>query len=281
VDITYYGTKVTTENIPRPAATVLVLRDGLQGPEIFMVRRHEGAAAFRGAYVFPGGRVDEHDIADASWCDGIEHAERQLCDLPPADAVSFFVGATRELFEEAGVMLARDRSGDFVSLAGDAAHERFKKYRRDVHAHHLALDEIARREELRLAVDALTLYGHWVTPPVEGRRYDTRFFVTRLPPFQTPAHDETETTESRWIMAHDALAAGARRGITLPPPTWITLRELEPFQSVDEIIGWSRTRPIQRREPEFVHENGAPTLVMPDQTRFVWTDGYWRPERIN
>ena len=67
-----------------------------------MVRRHAGTGAFRGAHVFPGGRVDAEDVADEEWCDGVEQARRQLPDLPPAEAVAFHVCAARELFEEAG-----------------------------------------------------------------------------------------------------------------------------------------------------------------------------------
>src|SRR6476620_2311671 len=93
---------------PRPAATVVVLRDSSAGPEVFMVRRHEGTAFMGGAHVFPGGRADAADgDADAGWCDGLDHAARQLEHLPRADALAYHVAATRELFEEAGVLLAR------------------------------------------------------------------------------------------------------------------------------------------------------------------------------
>jgi 8-oxo-dGTP pyrophosphatase MutT (NUDIX family) len=270
-----------SDNIPRPAATVLVLRDSADGPEVFMVRRHEGSGAFRGAHVFPGGRVDAEDSADDTWCDGVAHARRQLADLSHEDAGAFHVAAVRELFEEAGVLLARDASGAFVSLGGANEHERFKRYRHDVHGRHSHLREVAQREQLRLALDALTLYAHWVTPAVEGRRFDTRFFVTRLPPLQTPAHDQMETTESGWITAAAAIAAAASRGIVLPPPTWITLRELKRFGSVDEIISWAAAREVRRREPELVRDNDTRTLVMrEDRLRFVWTDGYWRPEGL-
>jgi 8-oxo-dGTP pyrophosphatase MutT (NUDIX family) len=246
-----------------------------------MVRRHEGSGAFRGAHVFPGGRVDPDDAADAGWCDGIDHARRQLGDLEPDQAVAFHVAAARALFEEAGVLLARDRAGAFVSLATHDDHERFKGYRREVHGRHRALRDITENEGLRLALDALTLYAHWVTPPVEGRRFDTRFFVTRVPPHQTPAHDETETTESVWTTADAAIAAADSRGIVLPPPTWVTLRELQRLGSVDEIVQWASTREIRRREPEFVRENDTRMLVMrEDGWRFVWTDGYWRPELL-
>src|SRR4051812_3150541 len=105
---------------PRPASTVIVLRDGTgaAAPEVFLVRRHEGTAFMGGAHVFPGGRVDDGDrgVGEPSWCDGLDVAVGQLDSLPPIEAVAFHIAAIRELFEEAGVLLARDRGGLFVSL---------------------------------------------------------------------------------------------------------------------------------------------------------------------
>jgi 8-oxo-dGTP pyrophosphatase MutT (NUDIX family) len=261
-----------------------------------MVRRHEGTSSFSGAHVFPGGRVDESDAdaGDAGWCDGLDHAERQLADLSPREAVAYHIAAIRELFEEAGVLLARDRRGAFVALASAGDHDRFEHHRLDVHAHRRTLRDIVEHEAARLALDALILHAHWVTPSVDGaRRFDTRFFVTRVPPFQTPAHDETETTESGWITAAAAIDAAERRDIVLPPPTWTTLREVEHFRTVEEVVEWSRLRRVQRREPKLFHRDGARVLLvpgdpgnsagaedcMPSETRFVWADGRWHPER--
>ena len=133
-----------------------------------MVRRHEGTAFMGGAHVFPGGRVDasDHD-ADATWCDGLEHAQRQLASVTADEARAYHVAAARELFEEAGVLLARSANGQFVSLAGADAHARFKQYRSDVHKGAATLRAIVERETLRLAVDSLMLFAHWVTPPVD------------------------------------------------------------------------------------------------------------------
>src|SRR5207237_7560669 len=139
----------------RPAATVVVLRDCPAGPEVFMVRRHEGTAFMGGAHVFPGGRVDAADAsADATWCDGIAHAIAQLPSVPPAEATAYHVAAARELFEEAGVLLARDRSGAFVSLAGPD-HDRFKRARHAVHAGSTPLRAVVDMQGSRLALDAL------------------------------------------------------------------------------------------------------------------------------
>src|SRR5262245_30073380 len=120
-----------------------------------MVRRHEGTAFMGGAHVFPGGRVDARGEADEAWCDGIAHAAAQLPGMPRAEAVAYHVAAARELFEEAGVMLARDATGAFVSLAGTSDHERFKRARGGVHGGQIALRTLVERERLRLALDAL------------------------------------------------------------------------------------------------------------------------------
>ena len=174
---------------PRPASTVVLLRDaaGSAGrPEVFLVRRHQNTAFMGGAHVFPGGRVEEGDrnVAESTWCDGLDAALRQLGAVPPVEAVAFHVAAVRELFEEAGVLLARDRSGFFVSLAKDDERARFKTYSADVHAGSRSLRDVIEREKLRLALDALVPFAHWVTPPIDVRQFDTRFFLARVPPIR-------------------------------------------------------------------------------------------------
>jgi 8-oxo-dGTP pyrophosphatase MutT (NUDIX family) len=282
---------------PRPASTVILLRDGASasGPEVFLVRRHEGTAFMGGAHVFPGGRVDEadRDVAEPSWCDGVDVAMRQLDRLPTVDAVAFHVAAIRELFEEAGVLLARDRSGQFVSLTGADEQARFKRYSAEVHSKAMGLRDVIEREELRLALDALVPFAHWVTPPIDVRQFDTRFFLTRVPPRQTPVHDDRETTQSIWMTPSRALHDASADLIVLPPPTWTTLRELEAFPSVDAAIAWARGRRIMRRQPLLIEQGGVRMLVVPgdplhpepgaadsrSEVRFVQAAGRWRAER--
>jgi 8-oxo-dGTP pyrophosphatase MutT (NUDIX family) len=259
-----------------------------------MVRRHEGSAFMGGAHVFPGGRVDDTDRrADTSWCDGVDAAERQLPALPADDARAYHVAAVRELFEEAGVLLARAGDGRFVSLAGPDVHARFKQYRHDVHADAAALASIVRGEGLRLALDALVLFAHWVTPPIDTRQFDTRFFLTRVPPEQTPAHDDTETTHSVWLTPREAIRQATAGDIVLPPPTWTTMRELERFERVDEALAWGRQRHVDRRQPHLVEQDGRRLLLLPGdplhpdaatgeppvETRFVFVERGWRAER--
>jgi 8-oxo-dGTP pyrophosphatase MutT (NUDIX family) len=253
-----------------------------------MVRRHAGTA-FRGAHVFPGGRVDLSDgDADSRWCDGLDHAARQLSDLTPSEAVAFHVAAVRELFEEAGVLLARGLAGGYVSLADGEAQHRFAEYRGAVHAGGRTLRSIAEDEALRVALDALCLFSHWVTPPspIEGRRFDTRFFMTRVPAGQVPAHDNRETTDGMWVTPSQAIARAVQREIVLPPPTWITLRELEHHTTVDRALAWASARRVARREPAIIEEDGGRVLVMPPdggpdpiqyERRFALRNGAWGP----
>lgn len=268
---------------PRPASTVVLLRDGDGGPEVFLVRRHEGTAFMGGAHVFPGGRVDEGDRqGDASWCDGLDHAVAQMPGVDRAAAIAYHLAAARELFEEAGVL-----------LAPTPTRERFAQDRVELHGGRASLRAIVEREGLRLALDTLILFAHWVTPPIDTRQFDTRFFLTRVPADQTPAHDDTETTHSTWMTPAAAIAAASDGAIVLPPPTWTTLRELEPFASVEAAIAWARRRTVGRRQPKLVERGGRRMLLIPGdpdypeardpepprETRFVAVDKRWRAER--
>ncbi len=279
--------------MPKPSATVLVLKDAAGGPPaVLLVRRHPDAPFMGGAYVFPGGSIDagDRDVADATWCDGLDVASA-LPALDPAEAIAHHVAAIRELFEEAGVLLARDATGSLVSTAYEDPAS-IAADREALAQGRLSLREIADRRRLRIAADALVLFAHWVTPPTGGRRFDTRFFVAHMPPGQVAAHDNVENTESVWKTAADAIASAVAGMIVLPPPTWTTLRYLERFSSVDEVLTWCRTTPIVRREPKLVEHEGTRVLLMPGdpmnpeeagdfvprETRFAWRDGQWRAD---
>jgi 8-oxo-dGTP pyrophosphatase MutT (NUDIX family) len=273
----------------RAAATVLVLRDSAAGPEVFMVRRHERAAFMARAYVFPGGAVDAADRAtDPALVNGLDHARRQLPALDPIDAVAHHVAAVRELFEEAGILLATDRGGVFPDVTNPVIRDRFERHRCDVQTGAATFGRVLAAEDLRAAADALVLVSHWVTPPmVDTRRFDTRFFGARLPPDQHPVHDDRETTDGRWTRASEAIQAAERREIILPPPTWITLRELADFESVAGILAWAASRRVERREPHRLERDGSRVLVMPHpehvdrwgraDTPFAWFDDRWLP----
>ena len=257
-----------------------------------MVRRQMSAVFMAGAYVFPGGRVDAEDGTSATlgWCDGLRRAEANLPDLAPDEAVGYHIAALRELFEEAGILLARDRDGRIVSSADQDRADRLASSRPALRNGDLTLRAIVEDEHLWLALDTIQPCAHWVTPAIDPRRYDTRFYVARLPEGQAPAHDATETTESRWMTAAEAVERCRRDEIVLPVPTWSTLREIERLGSVDEVFELAHRRPIVRTQPRLHEEHGLKMLLLPGdplnpdplvgarpaETRFIHDGSHWR-----
>lgn len=272
----------------RPAATVAVLRPAVAGVgvEVLMVRRSRSIAFMGGAYVFPGGRLDDGDAvvspAARAGVDGLDTVAR-CPDLTREDEAAYRVAAIRELLEEAGLLLAR-RRGALVA-GGEAARLRA------LAPGEAGFAPLVAAQGLRLALDTVMPFAHWVTPPVEIRRFDTRFLMARLPPGQEASHDEGETTALDWMRPDDAVARAIAGDILLPPPTWTTLRRLARFASVDEAWAWAATTPIVRIEPGFSRDGDATTLMLPGdptyplppglepiaETRFALVDGAWRP----
>ncbi|MFM7307624.1 MAG: NUDIX hydrolase, partial [Actinomycetota bacterium] len=184
------------QSVPlRPASTVMLVRDAPSDIEVFMLQRTTSAVFASGMYVFPGGRVDDVDAAAEldELCDGMSDAEASDLLRVPSGGLAYWVAAIRECFEEAGVLLARDQRGEYVSLGDTDTQARFGELRHRVHDGQLSLAELCRRENLRLAVDAIRYVSHWITPVGEKRRFDTRFFVAVAPSAQDPLHDDKET----------------------------------------------------------------------------------------
>lgn len=265
----------------------MLLREG-PTPEVFLVRRHSNVAFMGGAHVFPGGSVEDGDRIQAPEliCDGVESATARLVDVAADMAVAFHLAAVRELFEEAGVLLAR-RDGAPVAPA-DISH--LLDYRRQLAAGASTIAAVAAREAIRLALDELVYFAHWVTPEREARRFDTRFFLAAAPPGQDATHDDAETTQGEWMTPAEAIARCRRGEIALPPPTWTTLRTLERFATVAEALAWARTRVVPRVQPGLVERNGATLVLLPGdpayppvagfdavERRFILEAGRWRP----
>ena len=230
---------------PRPASTVVLLRPSASRFEVFLVRRSDSIAFMGGAHVFPGGRVDPADrVPDAqSLTDGAESSAVRMPDIPSEEAIAHHVAALRELFEEAGALLAR-KNGRVVTIDGDSPN-RFTAHRHNLLAGTTTFTDIVGAEGLRLALDELTYFAHWVTPEVEIKRFDTRFFVARAPEGQTPVHDDGETIHSEWLDPAEAIERSRREEIALPPPTWTTLSALARFDSIDEVVHWAKGKPIR------------------------------------
>ena len=228
---------VLAASIPvRPAATVMLVRDGDDGLEVFMLQRTHGAAFARSQYVFPGGKVDDADHGDVfePICDGLDDGPASEQMGMERGGLAWLVAAIRECFEEAGVLLARPvDSPDVIRFDEPDVAARFNEARHQVHDGSLSLAELCERERLMLLVDRMHLVDHWITPVGERRRFDTRFFVARAPEAQEPLHDDSETIASLWVRPADALRMWEAGELQMFPPTVVSLQFLEPHWTAD------------------------------------------------
>jgi 8-oxo-dGTP pyrophosphatase MutT (NUDIX family) len=282
------GTSATKEGrravtAPRDSATVVLLRDRPGGPyEVFLMRRHRDQAFMGGAYVFPGGRLDDadQDPGLASCTGGFSAAEaRRLLQepaLPETTAVGLFVAAIRETFEEAGVLLARTAAGGVVDLADQSRAARFADYRLELHEGRLTLAGLAGQEGISYAPDLLVPYSHWITPEIEPRRFDTRFFLARLPEGQAAVHDRMELTESCWMTTAFALAEHAAGRIVLMPPTLKTIEELQAFSRTGDLFAAARSRRIAAILPEAFRADNRFGVRLPNDSEYT-IDAFRQP----
>jgi 8-oxo-dGTP pyrophosphatase MutT (NUDIX family) len=199
----------------RLAATVLLVRDGPEGLQVFMVARHRQIEFASGALVFPGGKVDPEDHALAG--EGDDRVSR--------------VAAIRETYEECGVMLARPRGGGALSASTAPFHERLKG------------------EDLELSLDALIPFAHWITPPILPKRFDTRFYIVAAPADQSAAHDGGEAVDSVWIEPRRALEEAAKGRYALVLPTRLNLELLGQSATAAEALAASAERRVLPIEP--------------------------------
>ena len=226
----------------RDASTVVLLRDG-SGLETYLMRRAATMAFAAGMYVFPGGRIDEADCdIDLSWVGEPLDAGRMTAG--ERQARGLIVGAVREVFEETGVLLAVDDSGRFP--AEDAAWE---EDRAAVAESSPALAEVLARRGLRIDPGALPLWTHWVTPEVESKRYDVRFFVAAVPPGQHARDVSGEADQVLWTSPGAALGDYSRGQLPMLPPTVATLADLAALPDVASVLASASSREVRPLMP--------------------------------
>lgn len=236
--------RVVAASVPvRPAATVMLVRDGDGGLEVFMVQRTHAAAFARSQYVFPGGRVDEadHHVDFEPVVDGVDDATASSRLGLDAGGLAWLVAAIRECFEEAGVLLAKRRGADtIVRFDADGVADRFGAARHAIHDGDRSLVDLCLAEDLVLLVGDVHVVAHWITPIGERRRFDTRFFVAKAPDGQVPLHDDRETIASLWVRPDDALAMWSRKELQMFPPTVAALRQLGTHATADGAVEAAR-----------------------------------------
>jgi 8-oxo-dGTP pyrophosphatase MutT (NUDIX family) len=248
-----------TEVAPlRAASTVMLLQDGDQGLEVFVMRRASTMAFAPQMHVFPGGGVDARDTTDElPWAGPAVDEWSALMECDDDTVRGFIAAAAREVFEETGVLLAGpdDGSDPVAALGGPEAAARL---RQALVAREISFREVLEDAGLRLRSDLLTYRAHWVTPEVEPRRYDTRFFLAEVPPGQEPDGDTGEADEVAWVRPADLIDAGERGEAQLMPPTLVCLEQLAETSTVSQAMA---ARPaIATVMPVLVETEAGPAM---------------------
>jgi 8-oxo-dGTP pyrophosphatase MutT (NUDIX family) len=249
---------------PRNAATVMLLRPcPPDGVEVLMLRRTAAMKFAPGAYVFPGGSVDEADFsAEIGWHgpSPADFGARLGCSAELAGAL--VCAAVRETFEESGVLLAGTPDGAVAALADST----WEADRMALTAGTLTLPGLLAKHGLAVRADLLVPWTRWITPEAEPRRFDTWFFAAALPAGQEATGHLAEADKTAWLRPADAISAARGGTISLLPPTAATLNEFTKCGDLADILGRRRTvAPVQ---PRMVVEDGEAWLLIPDEVAY-------------
>lgn len=273
---------------PRNAATLIVLRDARDGVEVFCVERNKKTRFLGGAIVFPGGKLDDAD-RDPAWRGRATAPQCPATPIAPDEETlrALAVAACREALEEAALLPV---------AGGSVGHEDLIALRKSVAANEATLLAFLSERSLRLDLAALHPFARWLTPSVETRRYDTRFFLTVAPEGQVGAHDDFETMSSFWATPEKVLSRFVLGEVDLAPPTHRTLEFLARFANVSEAIAAAKATSLDVICPQLVrHRDGSGdetmALVLPGdpehdvkearvqgRSRYVLRSGRWLPE---
>jgi 8-oxo-dGTP pyrophosphatase MutT (NUDIX family) len=288
-----------------PAATLILVRDGAGGLEVYLLRRSLKSGFMAGNYVFPGGLVDPLDRETDFWRAHADLAPAELAarmgtGLGPEETFAYAVAAVRETFEEAGALFAARREavdGDFEQLCLLRGGKRLARG---------WLKDLVASGGWGLKLDALAPWAHWITPLLMTKRFDTRFFTAVLPAGQECQPDEHETLEGLWLTPREALSRNHAGTVPLSPPAVVTLQALLAFPDSGSLIaaglrrGWGppvfpRLIPLGKPhgavivepwDPMYAEESYAPdparlekSLLPPGEpfSRIWHRNGVWRP----
>jgi 8-oxo-dGTP pyrophosphatase MutT (NUDIX family) len=241
-----------SEPVPiKPAATILLLRD-TPTFEVLMVKRHHQIDFAAGALVFPGGKTHQGDH-DPAWAD---HATGW--DDTPADERALRIAAIREVYEEAGVLLARDAAG--AVFHGD---DRLGPAREAVAKDERSFIDLVKEIGVRIDLNALTVFARWITPAMMHKRFDTWFYLAEANSEQLAICDGWETVDAEWIAPAEAIRLAAAGERTVIFPTRMNLQLLAEASSGLDAIARAKARELVVVEPKVQQREGGPVLVIP------------------
>jgi 8-oxo-dGTP pyrophosphatase MutT (NUDIX family) len=242
--------------VARPAATIVLLREGDTGLEVLLLERQKTAGFVPGAWVFPGGRVDSDDAGAEllARLGGITPAQAsrrlELAEHADPPAIAFYVAAIREAFEETGILVARDAEG---RPARGAVHDaEVERLREGLLQNEDLFPAVLDRLDVRMDCASVEYVAHWITPVVEPRRYDTRFFAGAVPPGVDAVPNEREMTRALWATPAEALRRNLAGELPMVFPTIRTLQSLVGFATPRDALAAFREREISTILPRLV-----------------------------
>ncbi|MBG0827250.1 NUDIX hydrolase [Planomonospora sp. ID67723] len=245
----------------RDAATVAVLREGVK---VYLLRRKASMAFAAGAYVFPGGSVDPRDTDHAiAWTGPSPARWGEVFGADEKTARGLVCAAVRETFEESGVLLAGPSP---ESVVADTTGDDWEADRLALIGRSLSFADFLDKRGLVLRADLLRPWAHWITPEVEAKRFDTRFFVAALPPGQRTRDVGGEADQVAWIRPAEAVEQAKAGQIFLMPPTYRTLKELASYEKVADVL--ETEREIVTLMPRIAEVDGEMHIVLDDDYRF-------------
>lgn len=251
-------------NPARPSATIMLVRDGAEGVEVFMVVRDRPMDGAMGAVVFPGGKIDEEDRHPESW--GHLALPQSHPDLP------YWLAAMRETFEEAGVVIARPEGTTTGDIAPARAAEMVARHRDALLDRKITFARIIKSEKLVPALDHMVHFAHWQTPLGLPKRFDTHFFLVSAPAGQEPIHDGREMVDCFWTPPGRIVAEANAGKRTLVPATKLNLELLAESGTVAEAMERARARRVVMVRPErFKTEAGSWAVRIPADAGYKTT----------
>lgn len=254
---------------PRPASTLILVRDGQAGLEVLLGEKTSKVNFAAGAFVFPGGALDESDLGENFTMLGklIGDEANRILGVPDG-GLNYWIAAIRECFEEVGVLFAATNSDEMFSEKEYLAFQSSK--RKTLDRGEVNFHEVLRDAELALEVDQLHYFSRWVTHAGSPRRYDTRFFIARMPQGQVAQHDGGELVDHRWLKPAEALRLNSQGKLNLMFPTQKTIEKLTEFREVEEALNYTRNAvPVTPMTPRLTVGAGGKKLLLPGDLAYA------------
>ncbi len=259
----------------RPSATVLLIRDSVAGPEVLMVERSKHVA-FGATFAFPGGVLEAVDTTVHECCHGLAGFEANECLDVESGGLDYYSAAAREMFEETGVLLARNEAGQWAFSDTPNALEKLSDLRAQLRSSDIDWQDLLTQNSFFIAANTLQYVSYWETPTVRPKRFSTRFFIAPLPPGQESLHDGDEIVDSRWLTPGNALAMDESGDIKLPFPTLNILQQLANFNNCADLLLWAAERNAEKTErilPVVIRDGDSYRITVPGDPDYPVENG--------